>query len=93
VFVTNEVDLGAEAAARATERMVMWLLELRLLAAAQSSRAATAWTKRLRRGMGERSESVLRAGAWTFRMLRLIPSSFRPLWPELFVPAHERVSP
>ena len=40
VSITNEVDLGAEAAARASERMVMWLLELRPLAAAQSSRAA-----------------------------------------------------
>src|SRR4051812_25131844 len=48
-----------------------------------------AWTKRLRRGMGERSESVPRAEVWTFRRLCLIPSSFRPLWPELFVPTHQ----
>jgi hypothetical protein len=48
VSITDEVDLGAEAAARATERMVMWLLELRLLAAAQSSRAATAFSPRRR---------------------------------------------
>jgi hypothetical protein len=39
VALTNQVDLRAEATTRTPERMVRWLLELRLLASAQSSRA------------------------------------------------------
>jgi hypothetical protein len=39
VALTYQVDLRAEAATRTTERMVRWLLELRLLTSAQPSRA------------------------------------------------------
>jgi hypothetical protein len=39
VAFTNQVDLRAEATTRTPERMVRWLLELRLLTPTQSSRA------------------------------------------------------
>jgi hypothetical protein len=35
MFVTNQVDLGSKAATRTTQRMVKWLLELRLLTSSQ----------------------------------------------------------
>jgi hypothetical protein len=38
VAITNQMDLGAEAATRTPERMVRWLLQLRLLTPAQPAR-------------------------------------------------------
>jgi hypothetical protein len=42
VTIANQMDLGAEAAARTAQRMARWLLELRFLTAAQP-----AWPARL----------------------------------------------